>query len=110
VRAELALLAHVREFQAEYDGAGPPQVRVRLQARLIRLPRRRSLLATSEEFVVDADDTSLPAIVNAFDQAFGKVAKRIVEWAVREAAAAGPDPGTRPADATALEAGRPQPR
>jgi cholesterol transport system auxiliary component len=100
----------VREFQAEYDGAGPPQVRVRLQARLIRLPRRTSLPATSEEFVVDADDTSLPAIVNAFDQAFGKVAKRIVEWAVREAAAAGPDPGTRPADATALEAGRPQPR
>ena len=54
VRADLALLIHVREFQAEYEGAGPPQVRVRLQARLIRLPRRTSLAATSEEFVVRA--------------------------------------------------------
>jgi cholesterol transport system auxiliary component len=88
VRADLALLLHVREFQAEYEGAGPPQVRVRLQARLIRLPRRTSLAATSEEFVAPAANTSLPAIVTAFDDAFGKALKRIVEWTLREAAAA----------------------
>jgi cholesterol transport system auxiliary component len=87
VRADLALLLHVREFQAEYEGAGPPQVRVRLQARLIRLPRRTSLAATSEEFVARAANTSLPAIVTAFDDAFGKALKRIVEWTLREAAA-----------------------
>ena len=57
VRADLALLTHIREFQAEYDTAGPPLVRVRLQARLIRLPRRTSLAATSEEFVVRASNT-----------------------------------------------------
>ena len=77
-----------REFQAEYDTAGPPLVRVRLQARLIRLPRRTSLAATSEEFVVRASNTSVPAIVTAFDEAFGKALKRIVEWAIQEAAAA----------------------
>jgi cholesterol transport system auxiliary component len=88
VRAELALLTHVREFQAEYDSAGAPLVRVRLQARLIRLPRRISVAATSEEFVVRASNTSLPAIVTAFDEAFGKALKRIVEWAVTEAATA----------------------
>jgi cholesterol transport system auxiliary component len=87
VRADLALLIHVREFQAEYEGAGPPQVRVRLQARLIRLPRRTSLAATSEEFVARAAGTSLPAIVTAFDEAFGKALKRIVEWTLREAVA-----------------------
>jgi cholesterol transport system auxiliary component len=88
VRAELALLTHVREFQAEYDAAGAPLVRIRLQARLIRLPRRTSIAATSEEFVVRASNTSLPAIVNAFDEACGKALKRIVEWAVTEAATA----------------------
>ena len=88
VRADLALLVHVREFQAEYAGPGPPEVRVRLQARLVRLPRRTSLAATSEEFVVSARNTSLPAIIAAFDEAFGKALKRIVEWTLKEAAAA----------------------
>jgi cholesterol transport system auxiliary component len=88
VRADFALLVHIREFQAEYEGTGPPQVRVRLQARLVRLPRRTSVAATSEEFVVRAGDTSVPAIVAAFDEAFGKALKRIVEWTLREVAAA----------------------
>jgi cholesterol transport system auxiliary component len=88
VRAEYALLTHIREFQTEYDGAGPPKVRVRLQARLVRLPRRVSLGSTSEEFVVRAEDTSMPAIVRAFDEAFGKVAKRLVEWTIRQSASA----------------------
>jgi len=73
VRADYALLTHVREFQAEYDEDGVPVVRVRLQARLVRLPRRTSVASTSEEFVVPAGGTSMPAIVRAFDEAFGKV-------------------------------------
>jgi cholesterol transport system auxiliary component len=93
VRADYALLTHVREFQAEYDDQGAPAVRVRLQARLVRLPRRTSLAATSEEFVVRASDTSLPAIVNAFDEAFGKALKRLVEWTVMQVAAAQGAPG-----------------
>jgi cholesterol transport system auxiliary component len=88
VRAEYALLTHIREFQAEYDGPGAPKVRVRLQARLVRLPRRISLGSTSEEFVVQAEDTSMAAIVRAFDEAFGKVAKRLVEWTIRQSATA----------------------
>jgi cholesterol transport system auxiliary component len=88
VRAEYALLVNIREFQAEYDGPGAPKVRVRLQARLVRLPRRISLGSTSEEFVVQAADTSMAAIVQAFDEAFGKVAKRLVEWTIRQSATA----------------------
>jgi cholesterol transport system auxiliary component len=89
VRADFALLSHVREFQAEYRGAGvAPQIRVRLQARLVRLPRRDSLAATSEEVVVQAASTSLPAIVEAFDAAFGEATERLVEWTIKQAAAA----------------------
>ncbi len=88
VRAEYALLIHIREFQAEYDGAGAPKIRVRLQARLVRLPRRISLGTTSDEFVVQAEDTSMPAIVRAFDEAFGKATRRLVEWTIRQSASA----------------------
>lgn len=88
VRADYALLSHVREFQAVYRGPGAPEVRVRLQARLVRLPRRESLAATSAEAVVQAEGTSMPAIVRAFDQAFDQVARRLVEWAIEHAAAA----------------------
>lgn len=88
VRAEYALLTHIREFQAEYGGEGRPEVRVRLQARLVRLPRRTSIRATSEEAVVEVADSSLESIVAAFDEAFGKVVKRIAAWTVRETAEA----------------------
>ena len=88
VQADYALLTHVREFQAEYSGEGPPQIQVRLQARLVRLPRRTSIAATSEGFTVDAEDRSLEAIVGAFDEAFGKALRRVVEWTVREVAEA----------------------
>ena len=80
--------SELREFQAEYAGTGAPQVRVRLQARLVRLPRRISLGSTSEEYVVQAADTSMAAIVRAFDEAFGKVTRRLVEWALRQSATA----------------------
>lgn len=88
VRADYALLTHVREFQAEYEGDGPPDVRVRLQVRLVRLPRRISVAATSEEAVVPAESTSLADIVTAFDRAFGDVTKDVVGWTVEQLAAA----------------------
>ena len=88
VRADYALLAHIREFQAEYGQPGPPRVRVRLQARLVRLPRRTSIAATSEGFTVTAADSSLEAIVAAFDEGLGKALRRVVEWTVREVAEA----------------------
>jgi cholesterol transport system auxiliary component len=93
VRADYGLLTHIREFQAEYANPGAaPLVRVRLQARLIRLPRRTSLAATSAEVFVQAQATSVAAIVRAFDEAFGKATKRVVEWTIQELAKAGPPP------------------
>jgi len=88
VRADYALLTHIREFQAEYFGGDTPEVRVRLQVRLVRLPRRISLAATSEEAIVPAEGTSLEDIVVAFDAAFGTAVKRVVEWTIRQSAAA----------------------
>jgi cholesterol transport system auxiliary component len=88
VRADYALLTFIREFQADYDGNGRPNVRVRLQGQLVKLPRRTSVASTSEAFSVRAEDTSLPTIVRAFDEAFGKADKRLVEWTIRQIALA----------------------
>lgn len=89
VRGDYALITHVREFQAEYKQPDqPPTVRVRLQARLVRLPRRTSMAATSAEHTVQAEGTSVEAVVKAFDEAFGDVVKEIVEWTVERVAEA----------------------
>jgi cholesterol transport system auxiliary component len=95
VRADYGLLTHIREFQAEYASKNAaPTVHVRLQARLIRLPRRTSVAATSAEALVPAQATSVAAIVRSFDEAFGKASKRIVEWTIQELASVAPSPPT----------------
>ena len=81
VPAAYAMLLHVREFQAEYETASaPPTVRVRLQARLITLPRRDSVASTGAEGVTNAAGTGLEAIVDAFDESLGKALRQLVEW------------------------------
>jgi len=79
-RADYSLVTELREFQAEYDGDGPPAVRVRIKARLVQLPRRTIVAAKSAEHVERAKGTDLDSIINAFDEALGRVLRRIVEW------------------------------
>ena len=79
-RADYSLVTELREFQAEYDGDGPPAVRVRINARLVELPRRTVVAAKSAEHVERAKGTDLDSIINAFDEALGRVMRRIVEW------------------------------
>jgi cholesterol transport system auxiliary component len=84
VPADYGLLVHVREFQAEYDDlARPPNVHVRLQVRLVTLPRRESIAAAGGEASVPAEGTDIGSIVTAFDEALGKALRQIVEWTAR---------------------------
>ncbi len=80
LRADYSLVTELREFQAEYDGEGPPAVRVRIKARLVELPRRTIVAATSAERVERAEGADLDSIINAFDEALGRVMRRVVEW------------------------------
>ncbi len=87
-RADWALRIYVREFQAEYDDdtQEPPVVRARLQARLLRMPRREEVdfadFATEEP----ASSTRLEAIVRTMDSALGTTMRDLVEWTLRRIA------------------------
>jgi cholesterol transport system auxiliary component len=84
VPADYAMLLHVREFQAEYEAAtAAPDIRVRLQARLVTLPRRDSVASTGSEGLTRAAGTSLDQIVGAFDDSLGKALRTMVEWTIR---------------------------
>lgn len=83
-RARFALAIHVREFQPEYDGdtSSPPMVNIRLQARLLALPRREEVERASFETQELAGGTSLDAIVLSVDDALGRTLKDLVQWTI----------------------------
>jgi len=83
LRADYVLKTDLREFQAEYQGDGNPIVRVRLIAKLVKLPERAIIASHAAEEIVRAKGPDVEDVVAAFDDALGKVLKSIVEWALR---------------------------
>jgi cholesterol transport system auxiliary component len=85
LRGDYSLISDLREFQAEYDKSAIPAVRVRLNAKLVKMPERLIVGSINAEYVEPAEGSDLASVVYAFDQALGKTLKRIVEWALRTA-------------------------
>jgi cholesterol transport system auxiliary component len=83
LRADYLLKTELREFQAEFDGSGPPQVRVRINGKMVRLPERTIIASQTSERVIRAERSDMASIVEAFDEALGKVLKEQVDWALR---------------------------
>ena len=85
LRSDFSLKTELREFQAEYfgDDHTQPKVRIRINAKLIEQPRQRIIAAGNFEHTVRAPRGEIGSIVLAFDQALGKVTKRLVEWTLR---------------------------
>jgi cholesterol transport system auxiliary component len=80
LRADYILKTDLREFQAEYMTGPNPSIHVTMIARLVKMPRRAIIGAKKFEAVVEARSDTMEAIIAAFDQALGKVLKRLVEW------------------------------
>ena len=73
--------SELREFQAEYESeAAPPLIRVRLNAKIVQQPQREIIASANFEATARAAGTNMAEIVTAFDEAFGKVLRRVVEW------------------------------
>ncbi len=82
LRADFVLKSELREFQAEYYQPGPPRSHVAIAARLVQMPRRAIIGTKSFEASQAATQDSVPAVIEAFDEALGKVLRRLVEWAL----------------------------
>ena len=92
LRADYVLKTELREFQAEFaqrlpqnteggiDNVAPPTIRVRINAKLIKMPRRSIVASKTFEYLVDAKKNSMEEIIGAFDVALGKSMRRLVEW------------------------------
>ncbi len=88
LRSDFNLKSELREFQAEYlDGRKVPQIRVRLNVKIVKHPRLAIIASRNFERVVPARSDSMPAIVAAFDEALGKVLRQTVEWSMATTAA-----------------------
>ena len=74
------LKTDLREFQAEYDADGAPVAHVRLNAKLVVMPKRAIIASETFESSVRAEGSNISQIIVAFDTALGKTLKQIVEW------------------------------
>jgi len=88
LRADYILSTDLRDFEARYyEGTDkPPQVRVRLSAKLIKMPEREIIGGLDAIKVSDADRNDIDSIVSAFGEATGNAMKMIVQWTLRTTA------------------------
>lgn len=96
LRSDFILKTDMREFQAEYaeslgeqngvmsESAAAPTVRVRLNAKLVRMPDRVIVSTQTFERSIPATRNTMESIVGAFDEALGKVLKQVVLWTLQE--------------------------
>ncbi len=81
LRSDFNLVSDLREFQAEYTkGNDIPSVRVRINVKIVKQPRQQIIASNNFERVVEAKGPSVNDVVLAFDDALGKVLRRVVEW------------------------------
>ena len=82
LRSDFTIKTELREFQAEHDTESKTfTVRVRINAKLVQQPKRVIVGSQSFEHTVEIkDDSGMDSIVLAFDQATGRVIKKLVGW------------------------------
>ena len=84
LRSDYNLITELREFQAEYfDGAAVPTIRIRLNAKMVKQPRRAIVASRTFEAEVKAEGKEIRQIIRAFDSALGKVLRHTVEWTIK---------------------------
>jgi cholesterol transport system auxiliary component len=94
LRADFVMKSELREFQAEYENVlpedatlgpkdKPPWVRVRIGAKLVKMPQREIVAARIFEHRVRSKSNTMIEIIRAFNGASGKVLKSLVEWALK---------------------------
>lgn len=84
LRADYALKTELREFIAIYGEGTTPQILIRMNAKLVKMPERVIVADDTFEYREAAAGTDIDSVVTAYNEAMGKVLKRLVEWTLRE--------------------------
>jgi cholesterol transport system auxiliary component len=79
-RPDFVLKTDLVTFQASQEQGKPPAARAVISMSLIQMPRRNVVGTNEIGRTVEAASGDLIAITAAFDDALGKVIKRVVEW------------------------------
>ena len=80
LRADVMLVSTLDHFEAVYDEKGAPTWRIELMAKLVRLPERTLIAERAFSAEVPARQNAVPAIVQAANAAWQRVASDIVDW------------------------------
>ena len=90
LRADYSLKVELREFQAEYyeNEGNAPAAHVRINLKLVKMPERIIVAGNTFSARLQSTSNTLDDIVEAFDEALGKVLKRLVAWTLTTGAAA----------------------
>jgi cholesterol transport system auxiliary component len=92
--ADYLLRTEMREFQAHYTGgiapspdqpASPPEISVRIDARLVSVSERRVVENISVSHSAQARSNEMNGIVAAFNEALGAALAEIVNWTLTQA-------------------------
>ncbi|MGD1878136.1 MAG: ABC-type transport auxiliary lipoprotein family protein [Kiloniellaceae bacterium] len=84
LRADFILKSELRELQAVYFNGDVPEAWVRLNSKLVQMPRRTIVASQSFDARIPAAADNLPDVIEAFDEALGKVLRSMVEWTLIE--------------------------
>ena len=92
LRSDFILKTDLREFQAEFVDANgqaipegnAPIIRVRMNAKLVMMPQRSIVGSKTVEYLIPAPGPSMVEIVQGFDEALGKILKRMISWTLTE--------------------------
>lgn len=83
LRADYTLKTELREFVAIYGEGQGPQVLIRMNAKLVKMPERVIVSDDTFEYRATAAGTDIDAVVMAYNEAMGKVLKRLIEWTLQ---------------------------
>jgi cholesterol transport system auxiliary component len=80
-RADAVLACDLRRFEARYGGAGPPEIDVQIECRVVSMPDRGVLAVRSFEGTSRPAANDMPQIVTGFDTALHDALGALVPWA-----------------------------
>lgn len=81
IPADYRIQVEIRDFQAEYfDGGQVPDIRVRLNVRIIRLGPLQIVASKSFEATIPAPGAQMPGIIDSFNRASRDVVAQSTAW------------------------------